>query len=161
MSSVRKLFKYKDFLDIIMETLAKHLEDLPNYASESSSEEYMSRQQLEHFKNKLISWKKILIQEAGSTIQHIQTESQSLPDELDRATMEEDFRLELRTREREHKLIRKIDQALLRIETGDYGYCKETGDPIGLARLDARPTADLCIAAKARMEQREKQGLPS
>ena len=136
----------------------RYLEDLPNYEPQKG-EEYMNNSQLEHFKNKLITWKSILEDEVSRTIDHMRNESTQIPDELDRATMEEGFRLEIRTREREHKLMLKIEEALLRIELSEYGYCRETGEEIGLARLDARPTADLCIAEKERMEQREKQGL--
>ena len=119
-------------------------------------EEYMSPQQTEHFKNILFSWKKMLMSEEEKTMDHMKQDSSKLSDPNDAATQEEEFRLELRTRDRERKLISKIDQALSRIEDGSYGYCEDTGEPIGIKRLEARPIATLSIEAQERHEKREK-----
>ena len=119
-------------------------------------EEYMSPEQTEHFKNILFSWKKMLMSEAEKTMDHMKQDSSKLSDPNDAATQEEEFRLELRTRDRERKLISKIDQALTRIEDGSYGYCEDTGEPIGIKRLEARPIATLSIEAQERHEKMEK-----
>ena len=119
-------------------------------------DEYMSPQQTEHFKNILFSWKKMLMTEAEKTMDHMKQDSSKLSDPNDAATQEEEFRLELRTRERERKLISKIDQALSRIDDGSYGYCEDTGEPIGIKRLEARPIATLSIEAQERHEKMEK-----
>ena len=119
-------------------------------------EEYMSPQQTEHFKNILFSWKKMLMTEAEKTMDHMKQDSSKLSDPNDAATQEEEFRLELRTRDRERKLISKIDQALSRIDDGSYGYCEDTGEPIGIKRLEARPIARLSIEAQERHEKMEK-----
>ena len=119
-------------------------------------EEYMSAQQTEHFKNILFSWKKMLMSEAEKTMDHMKQDSSKLSDPNDAATQEEEFRLELRTRDRERKLISKIDQALNRIDDGSYGYCEDTGEPIGIKRLEARPIATLSIGAQERHEKMEK-----
>ena len=119
-------------------------------------EEYMSPQQTEHFKNILFSWKKMLMTEAEKTMDHMKQDSSKLSDPNDAATQEEEFRLELRTRDRERKLISKIDQALSRIDDGSYGYCEDTGEPIGIKRLEARPIATLSIGAQERHEKMEK-----
>ena len=119
-------------------------------------EEYMSPQQTEHFKNILFSWKKLLMSEAEKTMDHMKQDSSKLSDPNDAATQEEEFRLELRTRDRERKLILKIDQALNRIDDGSYGYCEDTGEPIGIKRLEARPIATLSIEAQERHEKMEK-----
>ena len=116
-------------------------------------EEYMSPQQTEHFKNILFSWKKMLMTEAEKTMDHMKQDSSKLSDPNDAATQEEEFRLELRTRDRERKLISKIDQALSRIDDGSYGYCEDTGEPIGIKRLEARPIATLSIEAQERHEK--------
>ena len=120
-------------------------------------EEYMSKQQLEHFRTILASWKQDLMQEVDRTVLHMKDEAANFPDPNDRATQESEFSLELRTRDRERKLIRKIDEALKRIEDGSYGYCLETGEPIGVKRLEARPVATLSVEAQERRERREKQ----
>jgi DnaK suppressor protein len=120
-------------------------------------EEYMSKEQLEHFRTILASWKKDLMQEVDRTVLHMKDEAANFPDPNDRATQESEFSLELRTRDRERKLIRKIDEALARIEDGSYGYCLETGEPIGVKRLEARPVATLSVEAQERRERREKQ----
>jgi len=120
-------------------------------------EEYMSKEQLEHFRMILSVWKQDLMQEVDRTMLHMKDEAANFPDPNDRATQESEFSLELRTRDRERKLIRKIDEALKRIEDGSYGYCLETGEPIGVKRLEARPVATLSVEAQERRERREKQ----
>ncbi len=118
---------------------------------------YMSKEQLEHFRQILTSWKQDLMEEVDRTVSHMKDEAANFPDPNDRATQEEEFSLELRTRDRERKLIRKIDEALKRIEDGSYGYCLETGEEIGIKRLEARPVATLSIEAQERRERRERQ----
>jgi DnaK suppressor protein len=120
-------------------------------------EEYMSKEQLEHFRMILASWKRDLMHEVDRTVLHMKDEAANFPDPNDRATQESEFSLELRTRDRERKLIRKIEEALKRIEDGSYGYCLETGEPIGVKRLEARPVATLSVEAQERRERREKQ----
>ena len=120
-------------------------------------EQYMSKEQLEHFRTILHSWKRDLMVEVDRTVSHMKDEAANFPDPNDRATQEEEFSLELRTRDRERKLIRKIDEALKRIEDGTYGYCLETGEEIGIKRLEARPVATLSIEAQERRERRERQ----
>jgi DnaK suppressor protein len=118
---------------------------------------YMSKEQLEHFRSILNGWKRDLMVEVDRTVTHMKDEAANFPDPNDRATQEEEFSLELRTRDRERKLIRKIDDALKRIEDGSYGYCLETGEEIGVKRLEARPVATLSIEAQERRERRERQ----
>jgi DnaK suppressor protein len=118
---------------------------------------YMNKEQLEHFRNILNNWKRDLMVEVDRTVSHMKDEAANFPDPNDRATQEEEFSLELRTRDRERKLIRKIDDALKRIEDGSYGYCLETGEEIGIKRLEARPVATLSIEAQERRERRERQ----
>jgi DnaK suppressor protein len=120
-------------------------------------EQYMSKEQLEHFRTILTNWKQDLMLEVDRTVSHMKDEAANFPDPNDRATQEEEFSLELRTRDRERKLIRKIDEALGRIEDGSYGYCLETGEQIGVKRLEARPVATLSLEAQERRERREKQ----
>lgn len=120
-------------------------------------EQYMNREQLEHFRQILLNWKRDLMEEVDRTVTHMKDEAANFPDPNDRATQEEEFSLELRTRDRERKLIRKIDEALKRIEDGSYGYCLETGEEIGIKRLEARPVATLSIEAQERRERRERQ----
>ena len=120
-------------------------------------EVYMSKEQLEHFRQILQSWKRDLMEEVDRTVSHMKDEAANFPDPNDRATQEEEFSLELRTRDRERKLIRKIDEALKRVEDGSYGYCLETGEEIGIKRLEARPVATLTIEAQERRERRERQ----
>ncbi len=120
-------------------------------------ESYMSDGQVEHFKDLLNAWKQELMEEVDRTMLHMKDDAANFPDPSDRATQESDFGLELRTRDRERKLLRKIDSALLRIEDGSYGYCEETGDEIGLRRLEARPVATLCLEAQERRELAERQ----
>jgi DnaK suppressor protein len=118
---------------------------------------YMNKEQLDHFRNILNTWKRDLMVEVDRTVSHMKDEAANFPDPNDRATQEEEFSLELRTRDRERKLIRKIDEALKRIEDGSYGYCLETGEEIGVKRLEARPVATLSIEAQERRERRERQ----
>ena len=120
-------------------------------------EQYMNNVQLAHFREILQEWKQDLMLEVDRTVSHMKDEAANFPDPNDRATQEEEFSLELRTRDRERKLIRKIDEALSRIEDGSYGYCLETGEQIGIKRLEARPVATLSIEAQERRERREKQ----
>ncbi len=120
-------------------------------------EEYMSQDQLDHFEAILSAWKHELMNEVDRTVHHMQDEAANFPDPSDRATQESEFGLELRTRDRERKLLRKINSALGRIEDGSYGYCEETGEEIGLKRLEARPVATLCLEAQERREMAERQ----
>lgn len=129
---------------------------LPAGYRPSSNEEYMSPMQLEYFRQKLEAWKAELLRESTETIHHLQEETTNEPDMNDRASTETDRALELRTRDRERKLINKIDEALVRVRDESYGYCEETGEPIGLARLEARPIATLSIEAQERHERDEK-----
>jgi DnaK suppressor protein len=122
----------------------------------SEDEPFMNDRQLEFFKKKLLTWKEDILREARETVSHLQTETENHPDLADRASSETDRALELRTRDRQRKLISKIDDALRRIEERDYGYCEETGEPIGLARLMARPIATLGLEAQERHERRER-----
>ena len=124
--------------------------------AEKKNENYMSATQQQHFREILQAWKQLLIQEMDETVHHMQEETINLPDPSDRATLEEEFALELRTRDRERKLIRKIDESLAAIDRGDYGYCESCGIEIGIRRLEARPTATLCIDCKELDEIREK-----
>ena len=117
----------------------------------------MSTKQLRLFENILGSWKGELMNEVDRTVHHMQDEAANFPDPNDRATQESEFGLELRTRDRERKLLRKIDSALTRIEDGSYGFCDETGEAIGLKRLEARPVATLCVEAQERREMAERQ----
>jgi DnaK suppressor protein len=118
--------------------------------------EYMNEKQLEFFKARLTVLKDDLLSNAGETTEHLREDTSIVPDPADRATIEEEHALELRTRDRERKLLKKISQSLTRIEAGDYGYCDETGEPIGLARLLARPTATLSLEAQQRREMKQK-----
>ncbi|MDD3517545.1 MAG: RNA polymerase-binding protein DksA [Chromatiales bacterium] len=120
-------------------------------------EEYMSAGQADHFRNILMSWKRELMEEVDRTVDHMQKEAANFADPADRATQEEEFSLELRARDRERKLIKKIDEAMKRIDSGDYGYCEACGIEIGIRRLEARPTATLCIDCKTLQEIKEKQ----
>ena len=122
----------------------------------SDKEPFMNERQREYFRQKLLAWKEDILKEAKETLAHLQAESENHPDLADRASSETDRAIELRARDRQRKLIAKIDSALRRIETGEYGYCEETGEPIGVKRLEARPTATLCLEAQERHERREK-----
>ncbi len=123
----------------------------------SEKEEYMNNTQLAYFRKKLLDWRQELLGESLETMEHLKEENWNEPDITDRATVETEAALELRTRDRYRKLIGKIDAALRRIDLGEYGYCEETGDPIGIKRLLARPVATLTIAAQERHERSEKQ----
>ena len=120
-------------------------------------EEYMNENQREHFKLILKSWRYELMEEVDRTVSHMKDEAANFPDPSDRATQEEEFSLELITRDRERKLIRKIDKTLIRIEDDDYGFCDQCGIDIGIRRLEARPTAELCVDCKTLDEIRERQ----
>ncbi|MGO1117857.1 RNA polymerase-binding protein DksA [Rhodovibrionaceae bacterium A322] len=122
----------------------------------SEDEEFMNERMLEYFRQKLLNWRAELLRESDETLNHLQTESLAEPDLADRATLETDRSLELRTRDRERKLISKIDSALERIESGTYGYCEETDEPISLRRLEARPVATLSVEAQERHERAER-----
>ncbi len=124
---------------------------------EKKGEEYMGADQTEHFRNILNTWKRDLMKEVDRTVHHMQDEASNFPDPSDRASQEEGFALELRTRDRERKLIRKIDEATLALDSGDYGYCEVCGIEIGVRRLEARPTATLCIDCKTLDEIKERQ----
>ncbi len=127
----------------------------PNYHP-SEDEEFMNPRQLEYFRQKLLRWRVELLAESSETLQHLKEESLLKPDITDRASLETERAIELRTRDRERKLISKIDAALARIADGSYGYCEETNEPIGLRRLDARPTATLSLDAQERHERMER-----
>lgn len=130
---------------------------LPPDYKPSEQEEYMNELQLEYFRQKLVNWKKSLLAQSKDTLDELVTQGGlNQPDQNDRASLETDKALELRTRDRARKLISKIDEALKRIEDGEYGYCEDTGEPIGLARLEARPIATLSIEAQERHERMEK-----
>jgi DnaK suppressor protein len=123
----------------------------------AAGEEYMSESMREHFRQILMAWKQELMEEVDRTVHHMKDEAANFPDPNDRATQESEFGLELRTRDRERKLLKKIDQGLARIEDGSYGFCSETGEEIGLRRLEARPVATLTVEAQERRELAEKQ----
>ncbi len=129
--------------------------DLKDYRP-SETEEFMSERQKEYFRRKLMDWRNDILKESKYTLEQLQEESLHLPDLADRASSETDKAIELRTRDRQRKLISKIDSALRRIETGEYGYCEETGEPIGIRRLEARPIATLSLEAQERHERAEK-----
>lgn len=124
---------------------------------EKEGEEYMNEAQTKHFENILEAWKSELMSEVDRTVHHMQDDAASFPDPNDRATQESEFSLELRTRDRERKLIKKIDESLTNLQNEDFGYCESCGVEIGIRRLEARPTAVLCIDCKTLDEIREKQ----
>lgn len=131
--------------------------ELPADYKPSPDEEYMNPQQLEYFRAKLIKWREELMEEAQETLNNLRDDSyKEVGDEADRASRESDHTLELRTRDRYRKLLRKIEQALERIDDNSYGYCEDTGEPIGVARLEARPIATLTVDAQERREMKEK-----
>lgn len=123
----------------------------------SDGEEYMNEKQREHFKQLLLAWKRELMEEVDRTMSHLKDEAANFPDPADRASQEEEFSLELRTRDRERKLIKKIDKTLELIENDEYGFCDACGVEIGIRRLEARPTATLCVDCKTIDEIKEKQ----
>lgn len=129
---------------------------LPDDYRPADGEPFMNARQLEYFRRKLINWKNDLLDDSKHTIEGLQDSSRNIPDIADRASEETDRALELRTRDRQRKLVAKIDAALRRIDEGEYGYCEDTGDPISLKRLDARPTATMSLEAQERHERREK-----
>ena len=131
------------------------LAEKPDYRP-SEDEEFMNERQLEYFKQKLLNWKEDILRESRETLVHLQSETENHPDLADRATSETDRALELRTRDRQRKLISKIDAALRRIDNGEFGYCEMTGEPISLKRLDARPIATMTLEAQERHERIEK-----
>jgi DnaK suppressor protein len=122
----------------------------------SDKEPFMNERQREYFRAKLLAWREDILKEAKETLQHLQEENQNHPDLADRASSETDRAIELRARDRQRKLIAKIDEALARIDDGTYGYCEETGEPISLRRLEARPIATLSVEAQERHERRER-----
>jgi DnaK suppressor protein len=124
---------------------------------EKKGEEYMNEKQLDHFREILLAWKAELMEEVDRTVSHMKDEAANFPDPADRATQEEEFSLELRTRDRERKLIKKIEKTIELIDADDYGYCESCGVEIGIKRLEARPTATLCIDCKTLDEIKEKQ----
>ena len=129
---------------------------LPEDYKPAEDEPFMNERQLEYFRRKLLAWKAEILDDSKSTIEHLQDGTRNIPDIADRASEETDRALELRTRDRQRKLVAKIDAALRRIEEGEYGYCEVTGEPISLQRLDARPIATMTVAAQERHERREK-----
>lgn len=131
--------------------------DLPKGYKPSEDEEYMCQEHLEYFRRMLLQWREDLIQESQETINNLRGEVRDVGDEAERASRETENSLELRTRDRYRKLLNKIDQALSRVDDGTYGYCEETGEEIGLARLEARPIATLCLDAQERWELKQKQ----
>jgi DnaK suppressor protein len=122
----------------------------------SDKEPFMNERQRDYFRAKLLAWREDILKEAKETLVHLQEENQNHPDLADRASSETDRSIELRARDRQRKLIAKIDEALARIEDGTYGYCEETGEPISLRRLEARPIATLSVEAQERHERRER-----
>jgi len=132
------------------------IEEMTSTYKPTEDEPFMNPRQREYFRDKLLAWKEEILRESRETLEHLQNESSQLPDLADRASTETDRALELRTRDRQRKLISKIDEAIQRIDDGTYGYCEETGDPIGVKRLDARPIATLSLEAQERHERRER-----
>jgi DnaK suppressor protein len=122
----------------------------------SDKEPFMNERQRDYFRAKLLAWREDILKEAKETLQHLQEENQNHPDIADRASSETDRAIELRARDRQRKLVAKIDEALIRIDDGTYGYCEETGEPISLRRLEARPIATLSVEAQERHERRER-----
>ncbi|WP_422028914.1 RNA polymerase-binding protein DksA [Roseovarius sp.] len=129
---------------------------LPEDYSPAEDEPFMNERQLEYFRRKLIQWRSELLEDSRDTIEGLQDSTRAIPDVADRASEETDRALELRTRDRQRKLVAKIDSALRRIDDGEYGYCEVTGEPISLKRLDARPIATMSLEAQERHERREK-----
>jgi DnaK suppressor protein len=138
-------------------TASKERVILPKGYQPTEKEKYMNPNQLEYFRQKLLAWRDELLKESRETMEHIKEENWQEADVVDRASIETDTGVELRSRNRYLKLITKIDEALRRIDQGEYGYCEETGDPIGIRRLEARPVATLTVEAQERRERLEKQ----
>ncbi len=130
--------------------------DLPDTYRPTEDEPFMNERQQEYFRRKLLHWKEDILRESRETLGHLQKETENHPDLADRASSETDRSLELRTRDRQRKLISKIEAAIRRLEQGEYGYCEDTGEPISLARLEARPIATLSLEAQERHERRER-----
>lgn len=141
-----------------MATPRPRAQEAPRPYQVADGEPYMSPAQLTHFRQILLEWKQALQQEVGRTVNYMQDEASTFPDPNDRATQEEEFSLELRTRDRERKLVKKINESIAQIDSGDYGYCETCGVEIGFGRMLARPTATLCIDCKTIEEIRERQG---
>lgn len=129
---------------------------LPEDYRPAEDEPFMNDRQLEYFRRKLLAWKEDILSDSRDTVEAMKDSSRNIPDVADRASEETDRALELRTRDRQRKLVGKIDQALRRIDSGDFGYCEVTGEPISLKRLDARPIATMSLEAQERHERREK-----
>ncbi|KGJ14076.1 RNA polymerase-binding protein DksA [Paracoccus sanguinis] len=129
---------------------------LPDEYRPAEDEPFMNDRQLEYFRRKLLAWKQELLDQSAETLEVLQDSGRNVPDIADRASEETDRAIELRTRDRQRKLVSKIDAALRRIETGDYGYCEMTGEPISLKRLDARPIATMTLEAQERHERKER-----
>ena len=142
---------------MINQQLFKIMTKLPKNYKPTQKEKFMNAKMKEYFRQKLENWKNELLKESSQTLNNLQTENEAKPDMTDRASEEIDRTFELRTRDRERKLINKIDAALRRIEDGTYGYCEETGEPIGLKRLEARPVATLSLEAQEMHEKAEKR----
>ncbi|TVS12492.1 MAG: RNA polymerase-binding protein DksA [Wenzhouxiangella sp.] len=137
--------------------MSKNSVQLPKGYKPSDDEQYMCQEHLEYFRQMLLKWRTDLIEESQETINNLRGEVRDVGDEAERASRETENSLELRTRDRYRKLLGKIDQALARIDDGSYGFCEETGEEIGLARLEARPIATLCLDAQERWELKQKQ----
>ncbi|MCF6234925.1 MAG: RNA polymerase-binding protein DksA [Gammaproteobacteria bacterium] len=139
--------------------MASALTDFKGFVpyQEESHEEYMESRQVQHFREILEAWRQELMEEVDRTVHHMQDVAANFPDPNDRASQEAEFSMELRTRDRERKLIKKIDSALNSLDSGDYGFCESCGEDIGIRRLEARPTAEKCIDCKVLDEIREKQ----
>lgn len=152
----KKVVKKTELKSKSVKNAVKKAAPLPLHYHKIPGEEYMNPEQQSHFREVLLNWKKQLLGEMERTVHHMQDEAANFPDPNDRATQEEEFSLELRARDRERKLIKKIDEALQRLDSHDYGYCEACGVEIGVQRLDARPTATLCIDCKTIDEIREK-----
>ena len=129
---------------------------LPDEYRPAEDEPFMNERQLEYFRRKLLAWKQELLEQSAETLEGLQDSGRNVPDIADRASEETDRAIELRTRDRQRKLVSKIDAALRRIETGEFGYCEMTGEPISLKRLDARPIATMTLEAQERHERRER-----
>ena len=142
---------------MINQQLFKIMTKLPKNYKPTQKEKFMNAKMKEYFRQKLVSWKQDLLKESSQTLNNLQNENEAKPDITDRASEEIDRSFELRTRDRERKLINKIDAALQRIEDGSYGYCDETGDPISIKRLEARPVATLSLEAQEMHEKAEKR----
>jgi DnaK suppressor protein len=156
MSSVKQVNKNKKKNGALTKNGTEILSGEDENYRPSDKEPFMNERQREYFRKKLLDWREEILKEAKETLQHLQDENQNHPDLADRASSETDRAIELRARDRQRKLIAKIDEALARIDDGTYGYCEETGEPIALKRLEARPIATLTIEAQERHERRER-----